>query len=191
MPLPAVVTYNDLNGEEVRQILENRYQQFLDTIPYFQRHLTLPRVRITTNVKLELWADQPAPDVVALGDKFEVVVEGAHLPVEVIVAESVDSTSPTGGDPPDRIRAMHGLAIPQPARGQREIGGQVAVADQFILDGNEVELMPGLKVSRTGSGLIAGMPTSANATVAQLDQGPAGLRRGEMNRDQWHFGGKK
>jgi hypothetical protein len=91
---------------------------------------------------------------------------------------------------------MHGLAISQPGPGPRETGAHIATSDNYPanvpnqLDGREVEGLPGLRVSRTGSGVIDGMPTSSNATVAKIDQGPAGLRMGQMNRDRWSFGSK-
>ena len=189
MPLAAMLCYNELDGSEVEHVVSNRLNQFLEQVPYFQRHITFPRLRITLNVKLEIWADQPQPEIVPLNDRFEVVVD--HEPV-VFEGESVDSTAPiTGGHPPDQVREMHGLPISQPARGPREVGGQVATSDHYSLDGREVSDLPGLKVSRTGSGEIDGMATSANAVVAKIDQGPAGLRGGQMNRDLWHFGGKK
>lgn len=192
MPLAGSLTYNELNGTEVAHVIQDRFEQFLDTVPYFQKHITLPRVRITVQMKLEIWADQPSPETIPLGDRFEVVVENDHRPTEIFTGESVDSAAPTpDGHPPDQIREMHGLAVTLPTRGPREIGGQMYLSDQPVLEDREVEGMPGLKVSRTGSGMIDGMPTSSNATVAKIDQGPAGLRAGLMNRDAWHFGGKK
>lgn len=189
---PSIVTYNELDGSEVRHVIENRIEQFLGDVPYFQKHLTLPRVRVTVNVKLELWADQPSPEVHPLNDKFDIIVEREQS-VEVIEGESVDSTAPIpGGQPADRIREMHGLPVFEPAPGPREVGGHIMTGDRAVsLDGAEIEGMPGLKVSRTGSGSIDGMATSANAVVAKIDSGPAGLRNGQMNRAQWHFGGKK
>lgn len=194
MPLPAMETYNELNGAEVPQVVLKRFRQFLDTVPYFQKHLTLPRVRINVQIKLEVWADQPSPDIIPLGDRFEVLVESEHPPTEIFTGESVDCSAPTSdGHPPDEIREMHGLAVTEPTRGPREIGGQVYISDQPVLENREVEGLPGLKVSRTGSGMIDGMPTSANATVAKIDQGPDGLRLhpGVSMRTPWHFGGKK
>ena len=193
MPLPAMLTYNELNGEEVKHVLENRFQEIIQAVPYFQKHLTLPRVRMTLQVKLEVYADQPSPETINLGNTLTVVIEHEPLITETIDAEAVDSTAPGGGVPPDEVRSQHGLPISVPARGNRDIGGQIVIADQYpTLDGREVQSgFPGLKISRTGSGVIDGMPTSANATVAKIDQGPAGLRTGQMNRDAWHFGGKK
>ena len=195
MPMPSMVTYNELDGTEVAGVLKNRFEQFLRGVPYFQKHLTLPRVRISVQVKLEVWADQPQPEVIPLGDRFEVLVERQMEPTETITAEATDCSAPVpGGHPPDQIREMHGLSTFQPARGPREVGGQVAISDQPVrLEGSEVEGMPGLKVNRTGSGYIDGMPTSANATVAKIDLGPDGLRLhpGVSTRESWHFGGKK
>lgn len=192
MPLPAMLTYNELNGEEVKHVLKNRFEQVLGEVPQFQRHMTLPRVRMTMQVTLEVYADQPTPEIIPLSDRLQVVVEHEPKPSEIITAESVDSTSPADGHPPDQVRELHGIPIPQPERGPVNIGGQVSIADRVEpLEGREVQGMPGLRISRTGSGVIDGMATSANATVAKIDQGPAGLRAGQMNRDAWHFGGKK
>jgi hypothetical protein len=195
MPLPSTLTFNELNGEEVRAVLENRFEQIMSKVPYFQRHLTFPRVKMTLNVKLEVWADQPQPEAVKLTDALTIAIDIEPEP-DTFEAESVDSTAPVaGGHPPDQVREMHHLPISQPAPGPREVGGHIATSDRYPetspLDGREVQLMPGLTVSRTGSGVMGGMATSANATVAKIDQGPAGLRLGKMNRDQWHFGGPK
>jgi hypothetical protein len=190
-PTSTMLTYNELDGSEVAHVLENRFEQIIKNVPYFQRHLTLPRVRITLQVKLEIWADQPNPETQKISECIEVVHDDPRL-AAIIEAETVDSAAPgPGGHPPDQIREMHGLPIAQPARGPREVGGQIATSDQYIpgrLDGREVEDLPGLKISRTGTGLIDGMPTSTNATIAKIDQGPAGLRSGRMDRDAWQFG---
>jgi hypothetical protein len=193
MPLPAMLTFNELNGEEVCQVLGNRFEQIMSQVPYFQRHITLPRVRMTLNVKLEIWADQPQPETVALSNTLTVIYEGDPDPSHVIEAETVDSAAPgRGGHPPDEIREMHSLAIAQPGPGPRNVGGHIATSDAFPpLEGREVEGLPGLKISRTGTGSIDGMVGPQGATIAKIDQGPAGLRSGRMDRDAWHFGGKK
>ena len=189
MPMPSMVTYNDLDGVEIAAVLRDHYNDFLATVPYFQKHLTMPRVRITTQIKLEVWADQPVPDVIPLGDRFEVVIERTEEP-EVIEATTSETTAPVpGGHPPDEIRDLHNLPISTPMRGRKEIGGQLVIADQPMLDGREVELQPGIKISRTGSGMLDGYGTSANATVIKMDPGPAGLRSGQMNRTPMHYGG--
>ena len=196
MPLPAVLTFNELDGEEVRAVLESRFEQIMKQVPYFQRHITLPRVRMTMTVKLEIWADQPQPETLNIGNTLTVVYQPEPQPDDIFDARSVDSTAPTrGGKPPDEIREMHGIPVSTPGPGPRNVGGHIATSDSWSeplsLDGREVEGMPGLKISRTGNGTIDGIPTSANATIAKIDQGPAGLRLGEMNRDAWHFGTKR
>ena len=192
MPLPSTLTFNELNGEEVKQILESRCAQVLDGVPYFQKHITLPRVKMTFQVKLEIWADQPHPEQINIGDSLTVILDEPEL-IETITAESVDNAAPIpGGQPPDRLRQMHGLPVATPARGPQEVGGHIALSDSYQpLDGREVEDRPGLKVNRTGSGVIDGMPTSSHATVAKIDQGPAGLRAGRMDRENWNFGSKR
>ena len=153
MPQPSVLTYNELDGEEIRRILENRFQQTMDAIPYLQRHITLPRMRMTLNVKIEIWADQPQPEAVNIGDKFTVVYEPVDRPTEVFDAESVDSTAPIpGGHPPDELRDMHGLPIMAPGPGDRSVGAHMQIVDNVALDGRVVEAMPCLKISRTGTG---------------------------------------
>lgn len=193
MPLPSILTYNELDGSEVAHVVGNRFAQFMQTVPYFQRHLTLPRVCVTVNIRLEIWADQPSPEAIPLSDNFEVICNNPVL-VETIEAEAIDSSAPgPGGMPADQLRELHGLPIPQPGRGPRDVGAQIVTSDEYVassLEGREVEGLPGLKISRTGSGVIDGMPTSTNATVAKIDQGRAGLREGRMDRDAWHFGRK-
>lgn len=193
MPLPAMLTFNELTGEECRQVLENRFTDIMAQVPCFQRHLTLPRVRMTLNVKLEVWADQPQPEAINLSNTLTVVFEGEPPPTYTIEAESVDSSAPgRGGHPPDQIRDMHGLPIPAPALGPRNIGAHIQTSDTYMeLEGREVQGMPGLTISRTGSGEIGGMSGPHGATIAKIDQGPAGLRQGQMNRDAWRFGGPK
>ena len=94
MPLPAMLTYNELNGDEVKHILENRFQQVIQGVPYFKPHITLPRVRMTLNVKLEVWADQPHPETVALTNTLTVVYDGeerrkAPRPSNDVIAEQM------------------------------------------------------------------------------------------------------
>jgi hypothetical protein len=205
MPLPSTLTFNELDGDEVAHVLEERFRQVLTRVPYLQRHLTLPRVRMTLNVKLEIWADQPSPETQIISDRLDVVTDqpAQEDPLEVFEAESVASAAPgPGGHPPDRIRDEHGLPIAVAGRGPRAAGAHIVTSDQYPtaspgahppvqgLEGREVEDLPGLKISRTGTGVIDGMPASANATIAKIDQGPAGLRSGRMDRDAWTFGRK-
>lgn len=190
----TTLTFNELDGLEIKELLRKRWVQIIDAVPQFQHHITFPKVRVSLVAEVEIWADQAQPEILPLTERLEVIVESkVKAPTETFRIESEDSTAPIpGGHPPDELRDMHGLPVTQPVRGNREIGGQVAVADQLMpLEGREVDGMPGLKISRTGTGTIDGMASSENATLAKIDQGPAGLRKGQLNRDQWHFGGAK
>ena len=193
MPQPSVLTYNELDGEEIRRILENRFQQTMDGIPYLQRHITLPRMRMTLNIKIEIWADQPQPETIRLGDSVTVEYVPIDKPDVTFEAESVDSTAPIpGGMPPDALREAHGLPIVQPGPGERAIGAHMQIVDNVAVDARIAEAMPGLKISRTGSGEIDGEVVGPRgATVAKIDPGPAGLRRGEMDRSNFNFSAGK
>jgi hypothetical protein len=151
-------------------------------VPYFQRHITLPRVRMTLRVELQIWADQPSPETQYISDMLEVVYDQPVL-VDAITAESVDSTAPTDGHPPDQVRELHGLPVSAPSRGPREVGGQIAVADQFGEPQPPEQSLAGLKIRRTGPA----DPISRYATVAVIDQGPAGLSYGQMNREPFQL----
>jgi hypothetical protein len=184
MPLPAMLTFNELNGEEVREILLNRCRDIFDRVPQFQRHITLPRVRITFNVKLEIYADQPNPKTMDIGDKLTVVIE---QPAEVIEAQSVDTAAPIpGGHPPDQVRELHGLPVAQPSRGPQNIGGQITISDQFSAGGEASPQLPGLTIQSGGAGHEAD-PLSSYGTFVTLDQGPAGLQHGMMNREPFRL----
>lgn len=151
MPLPSGATFNELDGEEVKAILIARFRDKLDSIPYLQRHLTLPRVEMITLIQLKLWADQPTPEVHEISDSYTINV------------------SPTpGGHPPDQVRDDHGL----PLHTQVKVAHLPFHADVSMLDGKVVESIPGLRVDRTGTAALPG------STFVTMDQGPAGLARG-------------
>jgi hypothetical protein len=180
MPRPSILTYNELDGLEVREILENRVEQIFSEVPYFKKHLTLPRVRMTLNVKLEIWADQPHPDTVSIGDSLTVVLDQPSL-ADVFHAEAIDSAAPgPGGHPPDKLREMHGLPISKPDKGDKEIGAQIAFADQETLVDERRPALPGVEIHREGA-----------VTSVIIDQGPAGLQHGTMNREPFRFGRPK
>lgn len=188
MPLPAMLTFNELTGEEVREILENRCRQVFERVPQFQRHITLPRVKITLNVKLELWADQPHPETISIGDSLTVVVETEP---DVIEAQSVDAAAPIpGGHPPDQIREIHGLSVSRPERGPKDVGGQISYADQSAPTAPVAHdaKYAGLTVKRNDMERDPhdfADPLSGYGTFVTIDQGPAGLKRGDFRRQSF------
>jgi hypothetical protein len=177
MPMPSILTFNELDGLEVREILENRIEQIFNGIPQFQKHMTLPRVKMTLDVTLEIYADQPHPDTIQIGDRLTVVVETP----EVISAKSIDSAAPgPGGHPPDKLREMHGLPISKPDKGEKNIGAQIAYADVEMQSEERRPNLPGVEIRREG-----------NVTAVMIDQGPAGLQHKEFNREPLVFGRPK
>lgn len=172
MPLPTGATFNELDGEEAKHVLVERFKARLSEVPYLQRHITLPRVRMTLSVTLELYADQPTPERHEIEDQYNLIV----------LNDTVDASPSRGGKPPDQIRDEHGISPPVPTRVHglpftEDVRPAPPVAH---LEGAVVQDTYGLEVDRTGAGGMteAGMAKMRNATVATLDQGPAGLARG-------------
>jgi hypothetical protein len=160
-----------LDGLECREILKKRCIECLDQVAYFQKHLTLPRVKMTLKVTLEIYAEQPNPEKILIGDSYIVAVEGPRL-VDTLTMETVDAAAPIpGGHPPDQLREMHGLPVSRPERGPREVGGHIVLADQIP---HEEKTYSGLTVDRTGG-----------QTMANIDQGPAGLKHGRIIRESF------
>ena len=155
MSLPTGATFNELDGEEAKAVLIQRFRAKLDEVPYLQRHITLPRVKMSLLVQISLYNDQPTPEVHEITDEFNLIV----------LHDSVNVSPTPGGHPPDQVRDEHGLQIPT----QMKVDKLPYHAD--ILGGRVVE-EGGLKFDRTGDAPIKG------ATFVTMDQGPAGIARG-------------
>lgn len=172
MAQPSLLVYNDLDGEEVRHVLEDRFRRMLADVSYLQRHLTLPRVKMQLTVQLDLWADQPTPERQTISDRVELRSEGPaadSAPISLALLDSVNAAP--GGQPPDKVREDHGLPIPTPVR------GAIAVEDKRTVDGVRMEMATGAVVDRTGKA-----PERSRSTVVVQDFGRAGLATGQMNR---------
>ena len=184
-PRPSKLVYNDLNGEEIKHVVVLSVEQLLGTIPYLQRHLTLPRVRITIPIKFECYADQPTPEVLSIPFTLEVenspVAESAQ-PISQDVSRVVDASP--AGTPPDQVREEFGLAVPRPVAVRDGTGRVLALADLPTVDGKVVENPEtGMVFDRTGtSGIMQ------HGTVVTLDSGQAGLAKGESNRVRYSYG---
>lgn len=148
--LPSKQVYNELNGEEVIHIFMERLRQVLSSVPYLQRHITLPRVKLTLSAQLDVYADQPTPERHLVTDVFDVQSssydegksKGYH---SIDLRSSVDSSRK--GQPADQIREEHNLPIPTPRLTVDSRGQKIAIEDS--LERAEVELMPGITVDRT------------------------------------------
>jgi hypothetical protein len=154
--LPTGATFNELDGEEAKEILVKRFRARLDEVPYLQRHITLPRVKMSLLVTLSLYNDQPTPELHEISDEYSLLV----------LNDSVNVSPTPGGRPPDAVRDDHSLPIPQ----QIKVDKLPYHAD--VLGGRVVTNDSGLVVDRTGA---APLP---NSTFVTMDQGPAGLARG-------------
>jgi hypothetical protein len=177
--MPRILTFNELNGEEVAQVIKDQIALMVANIPYLQRHLTLPRVRIATQIKLEIWADLASPQELIINDKYEVVENSPaafqSLRAEMVEAEMSESSAPIpGGYPPDRIRAIHGMPLSRPGPGEREGGGHLYTADRPELEQETESRHPGLKITRSVA--------SGTTVINPGDPGPAGLAQGVNRR---------
>jgi hypothetical protein len=176
MPLPRQLVYNDLTGEEVRHILLERVGQCLQQVPYLQRHLTLPRVKMTLQIHLDLYADQKAAERHTIEDSVEISSSTSLPAAEPIfsatIEDSVNAAPGPGGKPPDQVRDEHGLGIPTPARGTLNV---TSLEDR--VEGRRMQMANGSVVDRTGQSELR-----PNATVVTQDFGKAGLAEGQFNR---------
>lgn len=174
MPLPSQLVFNELSGDEAKHVLQERFRQLLDQLPYLQRHITLPRVRMKLAVTFDFFADDPTPERQQIQDELDIktALPSPNEYMEVAVEDEV-STSRSGGKPPDQVRDEHGISIPTPVR------GPIAVED--VLTGHVVEEVSGMRIDRTGGGRERG-------TVVNLDFGVAGLANPKL-RDPKRDGG--
>src|SRR5574340_1196764 len=106
MPLPTGATFNELDGEEAKHVLVERFRARLDEVPYLQRHITLPRLKMTVSVTLELYADQPTPERHHIDDQYNLIV----------LNDEVNASPSPGGKPPDQVRDEHDLPVHTPVR---------------------------------------------------------------------------
>lgn len=158
MALPKTLVYNDLSGDEVKHILLERFAALLADVPYLQKHLTLPRVKMSLQVTLDCWADQATPERRSIEDQLEVRGESYELSSEVDASRR--------GQKPDEVREQHGLDIPTPST--FHVGGLARTEDTPV-EGRAVVMPNGVIIDRTGQSPEA----RSNSTVVKQDFGPA------------------
>lgn len=147
--LPANLTYNDLNGLEVREILVDWFRQLLESQPALQPHLTLPNAKINLeiDVTVEMFVGGTVP---VTSEPEQLVIRGGMeltnntnhhewTPEEKIRAAQpfnrstiINAAPVPGGEPPDQIRDKHSLPIPTPGYGPRETGSHLFIGDLNI-----------------------------------------------------------
>ena len=135
MALSSEQIYDELNGEEVKQILLTRLRDLLDTVADFQKHLTLPRVRASFKIRLEIYGRRnPTLDLnndltltlrhpvgdITLSKELE-----AEDEVNADTGVPVPGTPFDGtGSPPDQVREEHGLHVLEPVKDRAGITQQ-------------------------------------------------------------------
>ncbi len=113
------MVYNDLDGESVREILLIRCADLLNQVKEFNRHTTLPRVKMKIAISLEIHGCIPPSR--EIGDELVVRMREQDSLGEVIattLSAEIDSdpSSPSGLHP-DQIREEHGLPVMEPKKG--------------------------------------------------------------------------
>jgi len=177
---PSLVTYNDLNGEEVREILVDWFRQLLSSQPVMQKHLTLPMAKIDLKVTVDVamfhGGTVPVaspPEVMSiLGDVSVQNAIAAQQP-HVELAAVVNAAPIPGGQPPDQIRSQHDLPIARPGYGDRSIGGHVQVADIVDIVESTVEET---NRRREAAGVRLPQPANGDDATAALTVDSSGRR---------------
>lgn len=122
MPLSAEQVYNDLNGEEVKEILLIRFADLLNAQPEFKRHITLTRVRMMLTVTLDIAGRTPPTLsldddlVVRMRDESPVAGADDYEDTRQLEAAINADTTTTDGQPPDLVREEHGIPVMEPKR---------------------------------------------------------------------------
>jgi hypothetical protein len=204
MRLPRTQKFDQLNGQEVKEILIDRLERVLEQSPHLQRHLTLPNVRIEMllQVSLTMYADQQGATPVVMEDEF--VVDASPGPAD------------SGHKPPDRVRHEAGLPIPVAVRtdagiivddpGQardRQAERQEArlvepelVEEDEDEDEDEPEPESGFNVVRDTSGKggidpASGVGIQRHSTTIIQDRGGPGSQGHAPSPSPKHFSGRK
>lgn len=127
MPLSHSEVYDELSGAEAKAILLERVRTLLDSVPDFQKHLTLPRVRMKLWIHLDIYGRRnPSLDLETVLDLRTNEPEERQVISKELQAED-EVSADTGvavpgtpfdgnGDPPDQVREENGLPTMEPVR---------------------------------------------------------------------------
>lgn len=154
--LPSQLTYNDLNGEEAKEILVDWFRQLLSQQSILQRHLTLPMAKLTLDIGIQIDSyiggtvpvasppeTQYIPGSVTLlndvgGQRLdersasEILSKDKIEHTEQRLSAVVNAAPVPGGEPPDQIREKHELPVPRPGYGDRETGRHLFIGDPDV-----------------------------------------------------------
>jgi hypothetical protein len=176
MPLSAEQVYNELSGEEVKEILLIRCADLLNKVAEFQSHLTLPRVKMSIRIGLEVWGR--TPPTIEINDTLTVRMSDESIaqsnidfsgePVnEELEANISADTADESGQPPDEIRVEHGLPVLEPRRTPMGIQDVPVVREEGIKYAFNVTQDNGPMRNRTGTE----GPAIGAEVIAQKGQG--------------------
>lgn len=192
--LPKIISYDDLNGAECKEILAARFWKFLENVPEFQLRFALTRVKLRLEIAMDVWGATPPRKIV----HDDVEITATHdLPsnmtrtvTEIRDVEEVDAFN----NPPDQIREEHALPVP---RAQRSPVGTMETVP-VVLEGmtpkyppapkpDELHVRtplpptPATQASPTTSNVIMGhRQRKPYASVVELDHGS--IQRGERGQ---------
>lgn len=123
-PLSLESVFNELTGEECREILITRFSDILSRVPEFSRTLTLPRVKMNLTVRLEV--EGRTPPAFHINDEVTLLIRptspslsGPATLHHNELDEEVDISADTldrSGTAPDQLRVEHGLPVSIPTR---------------------------------------------------------------------------
>lgn len=161
MALSTEAVYNELSGEDTFQILMTRFQDLLKSVPEFHRNITLSRVKIDIDIRLEVAGR--TPPVFNVVDSFTVRSSQPGLNTfddEITLRTAINAdTDYEEGQPADQIREEHGIAVMKPFR------GPMGMEDRPALNPPEPKYEPYKPILK------------GNTLTVELDNGPARNRR--------------
>jgi hypothetical protein len=108
--------FSALNGVEVRKLILAKIEKDLEADPRFEQHLTFPVVAWESITTIEYYPGPEEP--IKFVSKGKIRAKGAESlqtpenPAEVDVITT--KVSVDAENPPDKIRAEHGLEVPEP-----------------------------------------------------------------------------
>ena len=120
MPLSSEQVFNHLTGEEVKEILIQRFSDLLDQVTEMDRRFTLPRVQMNISVYLLVWGRNP-PEI-NISNQLTVRVDNpppaspSDFTIEGELESNISADTDSGGFPPDQLRDSHNLPVMTPTR---------------------------------------------------------------------------
>lgn len=119
MPLSSEQVYNDLNGSDCKEILLTRFADLLNSVQELSHNITLPRVRMSLSINLEVFGRTPSEFTIT--DSLTIRAQNVQYTPELQITKEleavINSDVRNGGQAPDQIREEHGVPIMVPTKG--------------------------------------------------------------------------